>query len=105
MTYAIIETGSKQYMVNQGDELLVEKLPQTEGSIDIKEVLLVSDGQGKVSVGKPFVAGASVKVTVLGPEKGPKLITFKFKNKTGYHKTIGHRQKHTRLKIESIQGA
>ena len=105
MTYAIIESGSKQHWISEGDELLVEKLPQTEGTVDIKEVLLISDGQGKISLGKPHVSGASVSAKVVGLERGEKLISFKFKNKTGYHKTIGHRQWLTRLKIEKIQGA
>lgn len=104
MTYAIIESGNKQYRVKAGDQIQVEKLAAAEGSLAIKEVLLVSDGAGKVAVGKPYVEGAVVKTTVMGVEKGPKLISFKFKRKTGYHKTIGHRQQYTRLKIEAVEG-
>ncbi len=105
MTYAIIESGNKQYWVSAGDEILIEKLLQTEGSVEIREVLLISDKQGKVSLGTPYVTGHSVKATVLGQEKSKKTIAFKFKRKTGYHKTIGHRQVYSRIKIEEIAGA
>lgn len=99
--YAIIATGGKQYKVAEGDIINVEKL-ETEvgGTVDFGEVLVVNNG--KMVVGDPTVSGASVKATVLKQGKGKKVIVYKYKRKTGYHKKNGHRQQFTQVKIDKI---
>jgi len=100
--YAIIETGGKQYRVQEGDTLFVEKLNAEEGSaIEFDKVLVVSN-EGNISVGKPYVDGAKVSATVLEQGKGPKVIVFKYKAKKDYRRKQGHRQPFTRVKIEKI---
>ncbi len=99
--YAIIETGGKQYKVNQGDIIEVELL-DAKGSLTFTKVLLVSN-DGKVEIGTPYVKGAKVAAKVLGTGKDKKVTTFKYKNKINYHRTIGHRQPFTRLEIEKIE--
>ena len=101
MAYAIFKTGGKQYRVSQGEVLEVEKLAAEVGSEQtFSEVLLVSDG---VNVkGGADVAGTSVKAEVLGQVKGDKVIAYKYRRRKGYHRTVGHRRKLTRLKITSI---
>ena len=99
--YAIIETGSKQYKISQGDVIEVELL-ESKRHVTFDHVLLVSDGD-KVEVGAPYVKGAKVSAKVLGTGKDDKVTTFKFKNKTNYHRTKGHRQPYTQLEIEKIE--
>jgi len=102
MAYAIFQTGGKQYRVEQGDVLDVEKLEVEPGSETVfDQVLLVSDGS-KVSIGAPMLDGAKVTAEVVDQVKDDKVVAFKFKRRKGYHRTVGHRQKHTRLKITSI---
>lgn len=98
--YAIIETGAKQYRVSKGDVIDVELIPDQEKT-SFDKVLLVS-ADGKVSIGAPYLEGASVSAKVVGLFKDKKVTTFKYKNKTNYHRTIGHRQKYTRVEIEEI---
>lgn len=99
--YAIIETGGKQYKVSKGDILEVELLPNKE-QVTFNKVLLIVDKE-KVSVGTPYVPEAKVVGKVLGTEKGPKVTTFKYKNKINYHRTIGHRQVYSKIKVEEIK--
>ena len=102
--YAILETGSKQYRVSVGDTVQVERLPVAEGQpVTFERVLLVS-GEGNVTVGSPTVAGASIVGEVMGHIRGEKKTAFKMKRRKGYHKTIGHRQELTVLKIKEITG-
>lgn len=99
--YAIIATGGKQYKVSEGDIIKVEKLGKEDGEkVVFDQVLAVNDG--KLSIGTPTVAGATVTATVMGEGKAKKVIVYKYKSKTGYHKKNGHRQLFTQLKIESI---
>ncbi|MBQ7247936.1 MAG: 50S ribosomal protein L21 [Lachnospiraceae bacterium] len=99
--YAIIATGGKQYKVSEGDVIRVEKLDVEEGAAyEFDQVLAVSDGE--LTVGNPTVAGAVVKATAVGQGKGKKVIVYKYKPKSGYHKKNGHRQPFTAFKIESI---
>jgi len=99
--YAIIATGGKQYKVSEGDVIRVEKLDAAEGSAyEFDQVLAINDGE--LTVGNPTVAGATVKATVLREGKGKKVIVYKYKRKSGYHKKNGHRQLFTELKIDSI---
>ena len=103
MTYSIIETGSKQYRVSAGDTLEVERLGVEAGQpVTFDRVLLVNN-EGKVAVGSPTVASASVVADVVEHIRGEKKIAFKMKRRKGYHKTIGHRQELTVVKIKEIK--
>ena len=98
--YAIIETGGKQYKVSEGDVLKVEKLNAATGdTVTFDQVVAVSDNGLKVGAD---VANATVSATVVGEGKGKKVIVYKYKRKTGYHKKNGHRQPYTQVKIEKI---
>jgi large subunit ribosomal protein L21 len=100
--YAIIKTGGKQYMVNEGDVLTVEKLDAESGAkVSFDEVLVVGDN-GDVKVGSPVVAGANVEATVIENGKAKKVIVFKYKPKKDYRKKQGHRQPFTKVKIDKI---
>ena len=100
--YAVVTTGGKQYRVEAGSELIIERLAEEPGaSITFDRVLLLGDGDA-VTVGSPTVDGASVSGTVLAEELGPKLIIFKFKQKVKYRRTRGHRQHLTRVRIDEI---
>ena len=99
--YAIIATGGKQYTVTEGQKILVEKFDVEAGSTyKFDQVLVVSGDEFKV--GAPYVEGASVEASVIGDVKTKKVIVYKYKRKTGYHKKNGHRQQLTELKIEKI---
>ena len=99
--YAIIATGGKQYKVAEGDVIRVEKLGVEAGqAITFDQVLAVNNGE--LAVGCPTVAGATVSATVMGEGRGKKIIVYKYKRKTGYHKKNGHRQLFTEVKIEKI---
>ncbi|NLK21520.1 MAG: 50S ribosomal protein L21 [Epulopiscium sp.] len=100
--YAIIETGGKQYRVQEGDIISVEKLGIADGGqITFDKVLAVSKDDS-LSVGTPFVNNASVSASVIEEGKGKKIIVYKYKPKKGYHKKHGHRQPYTKIKIEAI---
>ena len=100
--YAIIATGGKQYKVSEGDEIRVEKLDVEVGStVTFDQVIAVSDNGLKVA---GDVANATVTGTVTDQGKGRKVIVYKYKRKTGYHKKQGHRQAFTQVKIEKING-
>jgi len=101
--YAIIKTGGKQYRVEEGVNLTVDKLPEAEvgKEVVLDEVLMFADG-GKATVGKPTVSGASVTAKVLSQKRAPKVIVFKRKQKKGVKKMIGHRQYVTELAITKI---
>ncbi|OGO40493.1 MAG: 50S ribosomal protein L21 [Chloroflexi bacterium RBG_16_57_8] len=102
--YAIIETGGKQYRVTAGQVIDVDFLDAIDGStVELDRVLLIGTGD-KVVAGKPVIEGAKVLATSNGEERGEKLIGLKYKNKTRYHRKIGHRQTYTRLTIDKIVG-
>ena len=99
--YAIIATGGKQYKVAEGDVIKVERLGAAAGeAVTFDQVLAVNNGAMKI--GCPTVEGATVSATVVKEGKGKKVIVFKYKRKTGYHKKNGHRQLFTEVKIEKI---
>ncbi len=99
--YAIIATGGKQYKVTEGDVIKVEKLGAEKDSVvTFDQILAVNNGELKV--GTPTVAGATVKATVIEEGRGKKIIVYKYKRKTGYHKKNGHRQAYTKVKIDTI---
>ena len=100
--YAIIATGGKQYKVSEGDVSRVEKLNVEEGSsVTFDQVLAVSDDGLKVGAD---ITGATVTGTVEKQGKGKKVIVYKYKRKSGYHKKNGHRQAYTQVKIDKING-
>ena len=100
--YAVVTTGGKQYRVESGSELVIERLAADAGaSVTFDRVLLVGDGDA-VTIGTPTVEGASVSGTILREELGPKLIIFKFKQKATYRRTRGHRQHLVRVRIDEI---
>ena len=98
--YAVIETGSKQYRVAEGDVIEVETLPVEEGGeVEIERVLMIAGDDG-VQVGTPVIDGATVTATVQAHGRGKKIIVYK--HKKNYHKKQGHRQNFTRLQIDKI---
>lgn len=100
--YAVIETGGKQYRVQEGDVISVEKLGLIEGEkLSFDKVLMIADEAG-VKTGDPYVAGASVEATVVEEGRGPKVYIYKYKAKKGYHRKNGHRQAYTKVKIGAV---
>lgn len=100
--YAVIETGGKQYRVEKGDVLRVEKLDVEAGDkVVFDKVFLVADGED-VKIGSPFVEGAKVEAKVVEHAKGKKIIVYKYKAKKNYRKKQGHRQPYTEVEIAEI---
>jgi len=100
--YAIIEEGGRQFKVTSGDTILIDReVGDGEKSITFDRVLLVG-GEGQPKIGTPAVEGATVTADVIGPVKGSKVTTVKYKRRKGYHKTIGHRQKFVSVKVTGI---
>ena len=100
--YAIIEEGGRQFKVTSGDTILIDReVGEGEKSITFDRVLLVG-GEGQPKVGTPAVEGATVTADVIGPVKGAKVRTVKYKRRKGYHKTTGHRQKFVSVKVTGI---
>jgi large subunit ribosomal protein L21 len=102
--YAVIETGGKQYRVEPGQTVVVEKLPGDEGAqVVFDQVLLVSSGDGAtVNIGKPRVANAKVTGQIVEQGRGDKLVVFKFRRRKNYVRRNGHRQDYTAVKIAEI---
>ncbi len=101
--YAIIESGSKQYRVAEGDELNVELL-DAEKNFTFDKVLLIDDGKSPV-VGLPYVPNCTVHAELIGEVKGPKVIAYKYRKRKKSRRLVGHRQKYTRVKITKITTA
>jgi large subunit ribosomal protein L21 len=100
--YAIVRSGGKQYRVEEGRYLDVEKLPHEEGDeIEIDEVLLIGDDENTV-VGQPTVEGATVKATVMSQWRDKKVVVYKYNQRTNYRRKKGHRHHYTRLMINEI---
>lgn len=100
--YAVIATGGKQYRVQEGETIEIEKIPGDAGAtVTFNEVLLVADG-ANVQVGTPVVAGAKVTAQVVDVVKGEKLLIYKYRRRKGYRRKTGHRQVHTAVKITGI---
>ncbi len=102
MTYSVIETGSKQYRVAAGDTLQVERLAVDAGQPFTFDRVLLVNTDGKVTVGSPTITSATVVADVVEHIRGEKKVAFKMKRRKGYHKTIGHRQELTVVKIKEI---
>jgi large subunit ribosomal protein L21 len=101
--YAVLETGSKQYRVAAGDTLEIERLEVEAGKPFIFDRVLLVSNEGKLTVGSPTVAQASVVADVVAHKRGEKKIAFKMKRRKGYHRTVGHRQELTVVKIKEIK--
>jgi large subunit ribosomal protein L21 len=102
MAYAIIKTGGRQYRVAEGDTIDVDLLDVEPGkTATFGEVLMFADGKN-LTHGTPLISGAKVTADVLEQRKDKKVIAFKYKRRKGYHRTVGHRRRLTRVKIKSI---
>jgi large subunit ribosomal protein L21 len=105
MEYAIVESGGKQYKAVPGGTIEIDRLASEIGDeVILENVLLHNDGK-QVNVGKPTIAGAKIKTTVVAQIKAPKIIVFKYRPRNRYRVKTGHRQKYTRLQIDSIEVA
>ncbi len=100
--YAVIETGGKQYRVEPGDIIDVERLPGAQDEVTFDRVLLVV-GDDEVQVGRPTLEGAQVKAKRIAEVRAPKVLVFKMKRRKGYRRKNGHRQDLHRLRIQDIQ--
>lgn len=100
--YAIIKTGGKQYRVEEGDVVFIEKLNATEGEAVVFDEVLAISKDGKFVVGQPIINGAKVEAKVVDHGKSKKIIVFKYKAKKDYRKKQGHRQPYTKVVIEKI---
>ncbi|MGA4645204.1 50S ribosomal protein L21 [Limisphaera sp. 4302-co] len=103
MSYAVIETGGKQYRVTMGDTLEVERLPVQAGQTTTIDRVLLVNLDGQVRVGTPTVADATVVAEVVAHKRGEKKIIWKMKRRKGYHKLQGHRQELTVIKVKEIR--
>jgi large subunit ribosomal protein L21 len=102
--FAVIETGGKQYIVSEKMNLYIEKLESAEGeTVDFDKVLLMVDESGTVTIGTPYIVGASISASVEKQGKGKKLRVIHFKSKSNRHKTYGHRQPFTAVKIAGVK--
>ena len=102
--YAVIQAGGKQHRVISGEKLRVELLPATVGElVSFDQVLAVGQGDD-LRIGTPFVAGVTVKGTVLGHGRGDKVLVFKMRRRKGYRRTQGHRQSYPEVRIDDIVG-
>jgi large subunit ribosomal protein L21 len=101
--YAIVETGSKQYRVEEGDILDVELLESgKDGKVELKNVLFLQK-ESSVKVGAPFVKGSVVHAEIVEEVRGPKVVAYKYKKRKGYRRKVGHRQDYSRIKITAIK--
>ena len=101
--YAIVNTGGKQYKIQQGDVLRVEKIPGEVGSpVSFDKVLMFSDGDN-VNIGRPVLDNVAVKGHIVEQGKDKKIIVFKYKKRKRYRRKLGHRQQYTAIKIDSIE--
>lgn len=101
--FAVIRSNGKQFKVKEGDTIDVDLLDQQdEKKTTFKEVLLLGNGDS-VKVGRPMVDGAEVTAEILGEVKGDKVVAFKFRRRKGYHRTVGHRQRYLRVKVDKIK--
>lgn len=102
--FAVIRSGGKQYRVNQGGSVRVEKLAGDVGAeVSLDDVLLVGD-EGNIKIGAPTVEGARVSGTIMAQGRGPKLTVFKMKRRKGYRRKAGHRQFYTEVRVDGIEG-
>jgi large subunit ribosomal protein L21 len=101
--YAILETGGKQYRVAAGDTLRIERVPTEAGQTHTFDRVLLVNHDGQISVGAPTVPSATVTADVVEHVRGPKVLVFKMKRRKGYHRTAGHRQELSVVRISEIK--
>jgi large subunit ribosomal protein L21 len=99
--YAIIETGSKQYNVQEGDIISIERIDVKDKVYDFDKVLMAVDGDN-VKIGRPLVNDAKVSCEIIGEERAEKIVVFKKRRREEYRRTRGHRQTYTKIKITKI---
>jgi len=103
--YSIVEINTKQYRIEEGKPVLVDRIEaQKDSEIKIDKVLLMRDDKDGVKVGKPFLKGVAITAKVLGSVKGKKIRVFKYKRRKDYRRTIGSRPEYTRILVEKIEG-
>lgn len=100
--YAVIETGGKQFRVQEGDVINVEKLDANVGDVVTIDKILLVEKDGVFNIGTPVVEGATAKLKVIEHGKGPKIIVFKYKPKKNYRRKQGHRQPYTKVLVEAL---
>ncbi|MFW6269330.1 MAG: 50S ribosomal protein L21 [Bacillota bacterium] len=101
--YAIIKSGGKQYKVKEGQQVKLEKLPaDEEETVEFDQVLAVSDEEGEIDFGRPYLDNVQVKGTVVENGKNKKVVVFKYKPKSRQRRKMGHRQPYTKVLIEEI---
>ncbi|MFW5855911.1 MAG: 50S ribosomal protein L21 [Bacillota bacterium] len=101
--YAIIKSGGKQYKVKEGQQVKLEKLPANEEeTVEFDQVLAVSDEEGEIDFGRPYLDNVQVKGTVVENGKNKKVVVFKYKPKSRQRRKMGHRQPYTKVLIEEI---
>jgi large subunit ribosomal protein L21 len=102
--YAVVRSGGKQYRIEPGQRVRVERLAGAEGdAIELGEVLLIG-GEGEPRIGQPLVAGAKAVGRIVGQGRGPKLMLFKMKRRKNYRRKQGHRQDYTEILVDRIEG-
>jgi large subunit ribosomal protein L21 len=105
MKKAVIKTGGKQYLVQEGDKIKIEKIDKEVGEeVIFDEVLLLENEKGEIKIGQPFLENAKVIGKVLAQGKGKKIIVLKYKPKRRYRVKKGHRQRYTEVEIVKIEG-
>ncbi len=102
--YAVIQTGGKQYKVEPGEELRVEKLDGNVGDEVLFDKVLMISKDDKVTIGRPVLDGVNVTAKIIRQGRGQKIVVFKYKQRKGYRKKQGHRQDFTGLKVTAING-
>jgi large subunit ribosomal protein L21 len=101
--YAIVEAGGRQWRVEPGTQFRVNRLDAAVGSQHVIDRVLLADNGTTVRIGQPYLPGAKVLCEVLEQAKGPKVITYKFRRRENYRKTVGHRQQLTKLLVKDIE--
>lgn len=101
--YAVIETGGKQYRVQEGDAIYIEKLGIDDGEVFIFDKVIALGKDDGFVVGAPYVDGAKVSAKVVKTGKAKKVVVYKYKSKKNYHHKMGHRQPYTKVQIEKIE--
>jgi large subunit ribosomal protein L21 len=101
--YAVVSTGGKQYKVQKGETLRIEKIPgEVGGKVTLDKVLLVADGEN-IRVGRPMIEKAAVQVSIVEQDKAKKILVFKYKRRKRYRRKAGHRQPYTAIRIDGIE--
>ena len=100
--YAIIADSGTQFKVTSGDTIQIDRAIEDDAKTVTFDQILLVGGEGSPKIGAPLVAGATVTADVIGPVKGQKVVSIKYKRRKGYHKKIGHRQQYTAVKITGI---